>query len=94
MSKDMHISALQIPLYGLQFAKNIRVPGSVWPELLASLRKDYDEQMRSRIIESLRWAVQNPDYPFSSLLPGLEVHSNEDIHGFLANLLAAIDNAD
>jgi len=93
MPEDMYVRALRIPLYGLEYAKNIRDPSSVWPELVASLQKDYDEQTRSKIIESLRWAVQNPNYPFSSVF-GLDVHSNEDIHAFLGNLLKAIENED
>ena len=49
------------------------------------LRLVYSESELQNISSSVRWAIENGYYDFSSLLPNIR-HSNEDVYKYLCKL--------
>ena len=81
----MNKNFLKIPLNKLYFIDDVETFSGLSIQDLDSLRTEYDESELNEIIESIKWARQNPDFDFLSLLPKLK-HSNEDIYKYLCKL--------
>jgi len=81
----MNKNFLKIPLNKLYFIDDVETFSGLSIQDLDSLRTEYDESELNEIIESIKWARQNPDFDFLSLLPNLK-HSNEDIYKYLCKL--------
>ncbi len=80
-----NINFLKIPLYGLCYVENIDDFNGLKKDELKSLTKEYDESEIIGIVESVDWAIKNPNYDFSSLLPNLQ-HDNDKIYKYLRKL--------
>lgn len=82
---SLNTNFLRIPLHKLYHIENVDTFDGLTEEDISSLRCEYTDEELSEIIKSVRWAVQNREYDFSSLLPNLN-HSNEDIYKYLSRL--------
>jgi uncharacterized protein YpuA (DUF1002 family) len=82
---SININYLKIPLYKLYHLDNADTFTGLTEEDLNHLKTEYTESELTAIIDSVKWAIQNENYDFSSLLPNLN-HSNKDIYKFLCKL--------
>ena len=73
---------LRIPLYKLYYIDDINQFNGLSVSELNQLEHDYTEQELEDITNALIWAKENPEFDFSSLLPGLR-HSNNDIKEYI-----------
>lgn len=78
------IKFLRIPLYRLYGIRNVRTE-KLFNDSWEKFEATYSLEERTNIINVIDWAVHNPGYDFSSLLPDLK-HSNEDILFYLNQL--------
>ncbi len=85
----MNTNFLRIPLNKLYYIDNVNDFSGLTIQDLESLKSEYDELELKGIVESVRWATQNPNYDFLSLLPKLQ-HSNEDIYRYLCKLESSL----
>lgn len=76
---------LMIPLYKLFYIDNINDYSGFSEDDLEYLKIEYDESVLIGIVGSVRWATQNSDYDFLSLLPDLK-QSNDEIFKYLCEL--------
>lgn len=76
---------LEIPLYKLHYLDRIEQQPLSDTEL-SRLYQDYDNDEVAAIIHSLEWAAQNPSYPFSSLVPGIQF-TQQEICEYIVSLL-------
>jgi len=81
----MNINFLRIPLNKLYYIDNVNDFSGLALQDLESLKSEYDESELKGIVESVRWATENPNYDFLSLLPNLQ-HSNEDIYIYICKV--------
>jgi len=86
----MNINFLKTPIYKLNYIDNVSDFSGLTMQNLESLKSEYDELELKGIIESVNWAVKNPDYDFLSLLPGLK-HTNEEIYEYLCKLEGSLN---
>ncbi len=78
----MDINYLRIPigyLYDIDDLNNF--PGFKKSGLEHFL-SGYEKSEINGIIEALEWAAENPNYDFTSMLPGIK-HSNKDIYEYM-----------
>lgn len=85
MSEDKYLQYLRIPLYKLFYSNRAKLM-TLDIETAEAVSNDYHIDEVRLIIKSLRWAVQQPNFPFDSLLPGL-AYSNQDIYLYLVRVL-------
>src|SRR5438445_2716788 len=83
MNISCHTSVLQIPLYKLLYLDKICAE-PLTPKEINQMQRDYSGEKVRQIIEGLEWAAQNPQYPYSSLLPGIP-YSDKECHQYLMN---------
>lgn len=76
---------LKIPLYKLYYIDDISKFSGLSHEDIRELQNEYSESELIEITRAVKWAVQNKDYDFSSLLPNLNF-SNEDIYVYICKL--------
>jgi hypothetical protein len=81
----MNKNFLRIPLHKLYYIDNVSDFSGFTKKDIESLKNEYDESELIGIVESVRWATQNQNYDFSSLLPNLK-HSNDEIFLYLCKL--------
>jgi len=81
----MNKNFLRIPLHKLYYIDNVSDFSGFTKKDIESLKSEYDESELIGIVESVRWATQNQNYDFSSLLPNLK-HSNDEIFQYLCKL--------
>ncbi len=81
----MNKNFLRIPLHKLYYIDNVSDFSGFTKKDIESLKSEYDESELMGIVESVRWATQNQNYDFSSLLPNLK-HSNDEIFQYLCKL--------
>lgn len=81
----MNENFLRIPLHKLYYIDDISNFSGLTQNELESLKDEYDESELTEITESVRWATQNQNYDFSSLLPNLK-QSNDEIFRYLCEL--------
>jgi hypothetical protein len=84
---------LRIPLAALQFAPDIRQKitqdEAAYRQHCQRLYSGYEPEEITSLLTQLQWALQQPDYNFQGILPGVKT-SNEDIlfyFAFLAPIL-------
>ncbi|MFN7372103.1 MAG: hypothetical protein ACK5ZY_07415 [Cyclobacteriaceae bacterium] len=69
---------IRIPLYKMYYITNVKEEKFIDANFIKSFKKDYTLVQQNEILSSLKWALENPNYDFKSLLPGLK-HTNDDI---------------
>jgi hypothetical protein len=84
-----NINFLKIPLYKLYYISDVNAFSGLTQEDINSLKKEYDESELEGINSAIKWALQNKDYDFSSLLPNLS-HSNKDIYNYICKIHASL----
>lgn len=75
-------SFLRIPLNKLSYIDDVSNFNGLTEKDITDLNEEYTDEELTNIKESVAWAVNNPEYDFSSLLPNIS-HSNADIYNFL-----------
>lgn len=85
MKTEELIKRLRIPLYKLYYVDNIDNFVGLDKDELNAFREDYSQQEIEEIINALKWAVENPEFDFQSLLPNL-LQKNESIYQYLCRL--------
>ena len=85
MKTEELIKVLRVPLYKLYYVDNIENFVGLNKVELDSLRRDCSQERIKEIINSLKWAVENPAFDFQSLLPNLP-QKNELIYKYLCRL--------
>ena len=85
MKTEELIKRLRIPLYKLYYVENIENFVCLKEDEIDGFRRDYTQQEIKDIINALKWAVENPEYDFQSLLPNLP-QRNELIYKYLCRL--------
>lgn len=75
-------TALRYPLYMLYYIDDIYKEALFSEDFVKQMGADYSVEIIDGIKTGVSWALQNPDYNFSQLLPNLN-HTNEDIYYFL-----------
>ena len=84
MKTEEIIKSLRIPLYRLIYDDLENFNGLEENELKNGYRH-YSHQVLNDIINALKWGVENPEFDFRSLLPGIRP-SNKDIHNYICIL--------
>ncbi|MEJ2455889.1 MAG: hypothetical protein P8103_17280 [Candidatus Thiodiazotropha sp.] len=82
---------LRIPLHKLYHIDDVSAFSGLADEEIESLRGEYTELELNEIIHSVKWAIENKDYDFSSLLPNLR-QSNEEIYKYLYKLGRSLED--
>jgi len=77
-----HTGFLRIPLNKLFYIDDVSDFDGLSKKDISALKVEYSDEEITNIKESVAWAVDNPEYDFSSLLPNMP-HSNADIYDFL-----------
>jgi len=85
----MNINFLRIPLFDMLHIDNVNEFKGLNKEDIESFKSGYEESEFEGIVESIRWAKQNPDYDFLALMPKLK-KSNEDIYIYLCKLESSL----
>jgi len=78
----MNINYLKIPIANLYDIDDLNDFKGFKKSGLEYFIGGYKKSEIDGIIEALKWAVENPDYDFSSMLPHIK-HSNKDIYKYL-----------
>jgi hypothetical protein len=89
---DQTPSHLAYPLYGLYHLDTLEGYEGLSRQQIESFREEYTEELRSEIIQSLRWARSHPDVDLTQILPDLPF-SNANIHFYASKVLASLENA-
>jgi len=78
---------LRIPLCKLHYIEDVNSFKGLSEIELKSLKNEYSNNEVSKIIEAVKWAIDNPDFDFLSLaLPPKLQHSNEEVYKYLCIL--------
>jgi len=78
----MNINYLKIPIANLYDIDDLNDFKGFKKSGLECFIGGYEKSEIDGVIEALKWAVENPDYDFSSMLPNIK-HSNKDIYEYL-----------
>lgn len=87
-----NIKFLRIPLYSLLYAKDIN-DSKLYDAVLYSLTKknNYTKEELDSIKKAIKWAIDNRDYDFKSIMPDIEHLSNEEIYSYLNKVFTGIE---
>jgi hypothetical protein len=85
------VSFLMIPLYKLYYIDNIVDFHGLTDSEISSLKGEYTQDQIVGIVDSVRWAIDNRDFDFSSVLPNLN-KSNDEIYEYLQKLEISLRN--
>jgi len=86
----MNINYLKIPIANLYDLDDLNDFKGFKKSGLEYFIGGYEKSEIDGIIEALKWAVENPNYDFLSLLPGLK-HTNEEIYEYLCKLEGSLN---
>ncbi len=78
----MNINYLRIPIAYLFDINSLHDFTEFKRSSLEYFTNGYDESDLNGIIEALKWAVENPEHDFSSMLPNIKYNNNE-VYGYL-----------
>jgi len=81
---------LKYPLYKLHYIEDIASFSGLSENEIHTFRQQYDETLRSDIIQALRWVTNHPDVDLSTVYSGLPF-SNKEMHEFIRKLLASLE---
>ncbi|MEX0731841.1 MAG: hypothetical protein WED00_18805 [Aquisalimonadaceae bacterium] len=87
--KDDQLNYLRIPLYKLNFIKNVDEFEGLKDWELSLLPNEYEPEEITSIFSALEWAKENPDFDFLSLSPELK-HSSDEIYVYLCKVHASM----
>lgn len=76
---------IRMILYKMPSSSNITDEKLITDEYLRQLSREYGLETFSKIKESLRWSMKNPDYNFKATIDTI-AHSNKEIFIFLKNV--------
>lgn len=82
MNDDELVRFLRIPLYNLLYIDDIGSFDGYNVNEILKIKNSYTNNEISNIVSALKWGVSNPEYDFSSLLPGLK-HQNKLIYRYI-----------
>lgn len=85
------INFLRIPLHKLFYIDDVDEFSGLSENEIKSLRREYSESELQEIVSSVKWAVENRTYDFTSLLPNLR-QSNDEIYRYLCKLNNSLEN--
>ena len=86
-----NIKFLRIPLYYLIFEKDIKNKKLYDSGFNRSVKNNsYSQVELYSINQALKWAVENKDYDFKSIMPDINHLTNEDIYYYLNKILSKI----
>ncbi|MDQ3535606.1 MAG: hypothetical protein M3421_08275 [Bacteroidota bacterium] len=77
---------LRLLLSRIPSSPNITDEKYVTDEFVRQLSRSYGLEVFSKIKESLRWSMKNPDYNFKGIMEEIP-HSNREIYQFLKNIV-------
>lgn len=77
---------IRLLLYRVPSSPDITNEKYVTDEFIRQLSRAHDLETYSKIKESLRWSMKNPDYNFKAIKEDMP-HSNKEIHQFLKNVV-------
>ncbi len=81
---------LRIPLHKLFYIDDVEEFAGLTQEEINNLRSEYSDSELQAIVRSVKWAIENRGYDFSSLLPNMRI-SNEEIYNYLCKLDNSLD---
>ena len=82
---------LRIPLSKLHHLNDLDSFSGLESEDIEAMKREYGEDDSASIVEAIAWAVDNPSYDFSSMLPNLS-YTNPQIYQYLCKLDASLKN--
>ncbi|MDQ3392496.1 MAG: hypothetical protein M3512_00020 [Bacteroidota bacterium] len=77
---------LRLILYKIPVSAPNSGDKTVSDEFIRQLSREHGLEVFSKIKESLRWSMKNPDYNFASIKDDLP-HTNKEIFHFLKNVI-------
>lgn len=80
----MNLNFIKIPLYKLNYISDINEI-KLDENFLAQFRIEYEPEERKNIFKQLEWAVNNPNYDFSSLVDSKRF-TNKQIYSYIQKL--------
>lgn len=88
-----NIKALRIPLYSLVDTKDVN-DANLYDMQVRQLIKSgaYTDKELDVIKKAIKWAIDNKDYNFKSILRGIDHLSNEEIYYFLNRTWKVIES--
>ncbi len=88
--EEVNINFLRIPLYKLNYIKEISEFNGLNPEEIKSLSTDYSIKETKSICTALNWATKNPSFDFKSFALLEKNYSNQEIYQFLCKMNESI----
>ena len=85
-----NINYLRIPLSKLNYIDDLASFGGLNKDELVSLRIEYSEKELKEIIVAARWAKNNPNHDFRTMLPNLKF-TNLEIYRYLTVILGQLE---
>jgi hypothetical protein len=82
---------LRHPLYKLYYLDDVEGFSGLSVEERDLFMQQYEDPLRSSILDALKWANEHPEADLTNVLPGLPC-SNSDIHCYVGRVLASLED--
>lgn len=87
-----HFKVLRTPLYWLYSIRDLERYEGFMPSRVSEWLESRPVERNAALLSALRWAAENPDFDFRSLLPDLKP-SNAEIAVYLRSFLAIVETS-